>query len=619
MSTARPRIASSTRARVALPGSLRDQSAAVAVAARSRPTASSRSRPARSRSARASSPRWRRSSPTSSTSSSRACAWSRRRTATQPQRGRHLGQPVGAGLRPRRCATPAPRRAPSILAAAAAAARRAGREPRRVEDGTIVGPGNLRTSYWELADDGLARRATPRAGVAPKPAAARRLAGTAAARLDIPDKVFGRPRFIHDLRLPGMLHGRVLRPPSPRRAARRRSTTRPRAGVPGVVAVVRDGSFLGVVAETEDAADAGARAAARAARPGGQGEALPDEAQLARLAQEPAGRDHGRRRARGRRAGARGAHAAARLHAAVHRPCLDRALLRHRAVDATAGVQVWIAQPGRLQSARRPRARAGAAAGAHRRRARRGRRLLRPQRRRRRRARRRAARPRRAGRPGARAVVARGRAGLGALRRRAWRSRSRPISTRAARSSAGATTSGATATSRARAATRSRRCSPPSELAKPFPRFIADRTRRSRPAAAPTATPCRSTTSRPGEITSHRLLAMPLRTSSLRSLGAFANVFAIESFIDELAAERGEDPLAFRLRHLQRPARPGRARGGGRARRLERVAASARASGTASALPATRTPAPIAPSSPRSRARPTSACAGWSSRSTSAR
>jgi CO/xanthine dehydrogenase Mo-binding subunit len=53
------------------------------------------------------------------------------------------------------------------------------------------------------------------------------------------------------------------------------------------------------------------------------------------------------------------------------------------------------------------------------------------------------------------------------------------------------------------------------------------------------------------EITSHRLLSMPLRTSSLRTLGAFANVFAIESFLDELAARRGEDPVALRLRHLR--------------------------------------------------------------------
>jgi len=52
------------------------------------------------------------------------------------------------------------------------------------------------------------------------------------------------------------------------------------------------------------------------------------------------------------------------------------------------------------------------------------------------------------------------------------------------------------------------------------------------------------------QITSHRVLEMPIRTSSLRTLGAFGNVFALECFLDELCVERGEDPLAFRLRHL---------------------------------------------------------------------
>jgi CO/xanthine dehydrogenase Mo-binding subunit len=51
-------------------------------------------------------------------------------------------------------------------------------------------------------------------------------------------------------------------------------------------------------------------------------------------------------------------------------------------------------------------------------------------------------------------------------------------------------------------------------------------------------------------VTCHRLTEMPLRTSALRSLGACANVFAIESFVDDLARNRGEDPLAWRLRHL---------------------------------------------------------------------
>lgn len=43
----------------------------------------------------------------------------------------------------------------------------------------------------------------------------------------------------------------------------------------------------------------------------------------------------------------------------------------------------------------------------------------------------------------------------------------------------------------------------------------------------------------------------PLRVSSLRSLGAFANIFAIESFMDELAERADQDALAFRLQHLQ--------------------------------------------------------------------
>ena len=46
---------------------------------------------------------------------------------------------------------------------------------------------------------------------------------------------------------------------------------------------------------------------------------------------------------------------------------------------------------------------------------------------------------------------------------------------------------------------------------------------------------------------------MPLRVSALRTLGAYANIFAIESFMDELAAEAGVDPVEFRLRHLSDP------------------------------------------------------------------
>ena len=52
------------------------------------------------------------------------------------------------------------------------------------------------------------------------------------------------------------------------------------------------------------------------------------------------------------------------------------------------------------------------------------------------------------------------------------------------------------------------------------------------------------------DVRSHRLLTMPIRSSALRSLGAHFNVFAIESVMDELAAAAGRDPLDFRLDHL---------------------------------------------------------------------
>jgi CO/xanthine dehydrogenase Mo-binding subunit len=54
-------------------------------------------------------------------------------------------------------------------------------------------------------------------------------------------------------------------------------------------------------------------------------------------------------------------------------------------------------------------------------------------------------------------------------------------------------------------------------------------------------------------VTNHLVRAAPLRASALRSLGAHANVFAIESFMDELALAADVDPVEFRLRHMKDP------------------------------------------------------------------
>jgi CO/xanthine dehydrogenase Mo-binding subunit len=51
-------------------------------------------------------------------------------------------------------------------------------------------------------------------------------------------------------------------------------------------------------------------------------------------------------------------------------------------------------------------------------------------------------------------------------------------------------------------------------------------------------------------VVHHFLPTMPLRVSALRALGAYVNVFSIESFMDELALAAGADPVEFRLRHL---------------------------------------------------------------------
>jgi CO/xanthine dehydrogenase Mo-binding subunit len=55
------------------------------------------------------------------------------------------------------------------------------------------------------------------------------------------------------------------------------------------------------------------------------------------------------------------------------------------------------------------------------------------------------------------------------------------------------------------------------------------------------------------KVVKHFIRETPIRTSALRTLGAYANVFAAESFMDEMAAAAGVDPVEFRLRHQKDP------------------------------------------------------------------
>ena len=86
-----------------------------------------------------------------------------------------------------------------------------------------------------------------------------KIVGTSVARVDIPDKVTGKFTYMHDFRVASMLHGRVIRPPAI--GATLQSVDESSiSGIPGVVKLVREGNFLGVVAENEWAAIKAAKA-----------------------------------------------------------------------------------------------------------------------------------------------------------------------------------------------------------------------------------------------------------------------------------------------------------------------------------------------------------------------
>ncbi len=413
-----------------------------------------------------------------------------------------------------------------------------------VKDGTISGPGNVTTSYWELAAEiSLDRDATP--GATPKSSTQRALAGKSIQRVDIPDKVFAHPRFIHDFALPGMLHGRVLRPEISAAKLVNLSEDRARA-VAGLVAIVRDGNFVGVVSETEDGAENALRALRRGAA-WSSGETLPDEDRLAEWLKvqpsEPTIIDTKAASGKGAKVRTIGrqytrpylAHASIapscaiaqwtgeRVHVWTHSQGVyflraDLALVLklpvesivvehmegagcygHNAADDVALDAVLLAKPAGGRPVRVQWSRQDEMSHA----------------------------------PFGAAMAIEIEADLDAQGEIVeWRHR--------VRSNGHTARPGRAAQPALLAAT---------ELANPFPRYISTNPPQANGGGADrNSIPLYDFPS--WQIECHRLLTMPIRTSALRTLGGQGNVFAIESFIDELATDRGEDPVALRLRHL---------------------------------------------------------------------
>ncbi|PSO24179.1 molybdopterin cofactor-binding domain-containing protein [Bradyrhizobium sp. MOS002] len=415
-----------------------------------------------------------------------------------------------------------------------------------IHDGTISGPGNVRTSYWELAGD-VSLDHDAKAGAKAKMVAKRTVAGHSVQRVDIPDKVFARPRFIHDCPLPDLLHGRVLRPDISGAKLIALDETAIRA-VPGLVAIVRDGGFSGVVADSEAAAEAALKALLKGAT-WSAGEPLPDEADLAGfLKSQPvettvidtrttaatikkAARTLRRQYIRPYIAHASIAPSCAmarwngdRVHVWTHSQGVyllraDLAIVLklpaenivvehmesagcygHNAADDVALDAVLLAKaaggrPVRVQWSRHDEM-SHAPFGA--------------------------------------AMAIEIEADLDADNEIVgWR--------HAIWSNGHAARPGRAAQPALLAAT---------EITTPYPRMIS-----TNPPAANGGGGDRNSVPlyelKAWTITSHRLLTMPVRTSALRTLGGQGNVFAIESLLDEIAALRGEDPIAFRLRHLR--------------------------------------------------------------------
>lgn len=129
-----------------------------------------------------------------------------------------------------------------------------------LNEGHLQHPDGGQMAFDELVQ-GQHRRLSIDSDVSLKPASEYRLVGTSSPRVDIPAKATGELTWVHDLRLPGMLHGRVIRPPYAGYDTGSFVGTSllsidegSIAHIEGVIKVVRIADFVGVVAEREEQA-----------------------------------------------------------------------------------------------------------------------------------------------------------------------------------------------------------------------------------------------------------------------------------------------------------------------------------------------------------------------------
>jgi nicotinate dehydrogenase subunit B len=121
----------------------------------------------------------------------------------------------------------------------------------------LIGGRRFRTKLDQETEGGLTQP-VPSSGVRLKGPSELRLVGKSVPRVDVPAKVTGSYPYVHNVRVPGMLHGRVVRPPTIG-STLVRVDDRSVSSVRGLVKIVTKGNFVGVVAEREEQAIEAAR------------------------------------------------------------------------------------------------------------------------------------------------------------------------------------------------------------------------------------------------------------------------------------------------------------------------------------------------------------------------